>query len=154
MSYQLLIDADKSAFEFVLKSSSIEVVCAVKNIAFKLGRDFEQTLINAPLHVEKAVISQMRLNGCFGEYNWGDQILSISEKEEDFRTDCEKLTECGQALYGNSWKYSLAEALNVDKRRITHWLDGTRPVPVGVWADIKKIAIKRKQEIEDLIAKT
>ena len=65
-----------------------------------------------------------------------------------------KLTECGQALFGNSWKSSLAEALNVDPRRITHWLDGTRPVPVGVWDDIKKIAIKRKQEIEDLIAKT
>ncbi len=66
----------------------------------------------------------------------------------------EKLTECGLALFGNSWKSSLAEALNVDKRRITHWLDGTRPVPNGVWADIKKIAIERKQEIEDLIAKT
>jgi hypothetical protein len=66
----------------------------------------------------------------------------------------EKLTECGLALFGNAWKSSLAEALNVDPRRITHWLDNTRPVPVGVWDDIKKIAIKRKQEIEDLIAKT
>jgi len=53
----------------------------------------------------------------------------------------------------NAWKSSLAEALNVDPRRITHWLDNTRPVPVGVWADIKKLAIERKQEIEDLIAK-
>ena len=65
----------------------------------------------------------------------------------------EKLTECGQALYGNSWKLSLATALNVDKRRITHWLDGTRPVPAGVWADIKLLAEQRKQQIDELITK-
>lgn len=83
----------------------------------------------------------------------GFALIVLSAKEI-MQMSNEKLTECGQALYGNSWKLSLATALNVDKRRITHWLDGTRPVPVGVWDDIKKIAIKRKQEIEDLIAKT
>jgi len=65
----------------------------------------------------------------------------------------EKLTECGQALFGNAWKSSLAEALNVDPRRITHWLDGTRPVPAGVWADIKLLAEQRKAEIVELINK-
>lgn len=65
----------------------------------------------------------------------------------------EKLTECGIALFGNAWKSSLAEALNVDPRRITHWLDGTRPVPVGVWADIKMLAEQRKAEINELITK-
>jgi len=65
----------------------------------------------------------------------------------------EKLTECGQALFGNAWKSSLAEALNVDPRRITHWLDGTRPVPAGVWADIKLLAEQRKQQIDELITK-
>lgn len=65
----------------------------------------------------------------------------------------EKLTECGLALFGNAWKSSLAEALNVDPRRITHWLDGTRPVPVGVWADIKMLAEQRKAEINELITK-
>lgn len=68
-------------------------------------------------------------------------------------TQKEKLTECGQALYGSSWKLSLAEALNVDRRRITHWLDGTRPVPAGVWADIKLLAEQRKQQIDELITK-
>jgi hypothetical protein len=65
----------------------------------------------------------------------------------------EKLTECGQALFGNAWKSSLAEALHVDPRRITHWLDGTRPVPAGVWADIKQLAEQRRTEIDGLISK-
>lgn len=65
----------------------------------------------------------------------------------------EKITECGLALFGNAWKSSLAEALNVDPRRITHWIDGTRPVPAGVWTDIKKLAEQRKAEIVELITK-
>jgi hypothetical protein len=65
----------------------------------------------------------------------------------------EKITECGLALFGNAWKSSLAEALNVDPRRITHWLDCTRPVPSGVWADIKMLAEQRKQQIDELITK-
>ena len=68
-------------------------------------------------------------------------------------TQKEKLTECGQALFGNSWKSSLAESLNVDPRRITRWLDNTRPVPVGVWADIKMLAEQRKHQIDELISK-
>lgn len=65
----------------------------------------------------------------------------------------EKLTMCGRALYGNAWKSSLADALNVDPRRITHWLDDTRPVPTGVWTDIKYLAEQRKQQIDELITK-
>ena len=65
----------------------------------------------------------------------------------------EKLTECGLALFGNAWKSSLAEALNVDPRRITHWLDNTRPVPAGVWADTKMLAEQRKAEIDEVITK-
>ena len=65
----------------------------------------------------------------------------------------EKLTDCGVILFGNAWKSSLAEALNVDPRRITHWLDGTRPVPEGVWVDIKLLAEQRKQQISELISK-
>lgn len=65
----------------------------------------------------------------------------------------EKLTECGLALFGNAWKSSLAEALNVDPRRITHWFASTRPVPAGVWTDIKMLAEQRKQQIDELINK-
>jgi hypothetical protein len=65
----------------------------------------------------------------------------------------EKLTNCGRALYGNAWKSSLADALNVDPRRITHWLDGTRHVPAGVWTDIKQLAEQRRTAIDSLISK-
>ena len=68
-------------------------------------------------------------------------------------TQKEKLTECGQALFGNSWKSSLAESLNVDPRRITHWLDGTRPVPEGVWQDIKIITEKKTKQLHILMEK-
>ena len=34
------------------------------------------------------------------------------------------------------------------------WLaEGTRPVPVGVWADIKQLAEQRRTEIDSLISK-
>jgi hypothetical protein len=77
----------------------------------------------------------------------------IDAKVKFKSVDADKLTECGQALFGNAWKSSLAEALNVDPRRITHWLDGTRPVPAGVWADIKMLAEQRKRQIDELINK-
>lgn len=41
-----------------------------------------------------------------------------------------ELTEIGEALYGPGWKSALADLLDVDYRRIKHWLDGTRPIPL------------------------
>ena len=78
-----------------------------------------------------------------------NQMLELQEHS--------KLTKCGLALFGNSWKSSLAEALknkdgkSIDARRITHWLDGTRPVPDWVWQDIKKLAENRIAEIQELL---
>lgn len=65
----------------------------------------------------------------------------------------EKLTECGLALYGQTWQTQLGNALGTDSRRIRQWLAGERPVPVGVWADIKLLADQRKAEIVELITK-
>ncbi len=65
----------------------------------------------------------------------------------------EKLTECGLALYGKTWQTQLGNALGTDSRRIRQWLAGERPVPVGVWADIKLLAEQRKAEIVELITK-
>ena len=61
------------------------------------------------------------------------------------------LEKVGIALFGKSWKKALAEALKVDERRITHWLQCTRPVPKGVWSDLKLIADQRKSEVENAI---
>lgn len=64
-----------------------------------------------------------------------------------------KLEMAGRALYGQTWQTQLGSALGTDSRRIRHWIGNERPIPDGVWTDIKKLAIERKQEIEDLIAK-
>ena len=65
------------------------------------------------------------------------------------------LEKVGVALFGKSWKKALADALSeiksVDERRITHWLQCTRPVPKGVWNDLKLIADQRKLEVENAI---
>lgn len=61
--------------------------------------------------------------------------------------DASLLEVIGRAYFGNSWKKSMALALSVDERRITHWLQSTRPVPVGVWSDLVLIGKTRQNEI-------
>ncbi len=78
------------------------------------------------------------------EYDW------FWNKYWNFR-DNEKLQKIGNYLFGKSWKKSLAESLKVDERRITHWLQCTRPVPIGVWSDLKIIADSRKSQVQDAI---
>lgn len=46
----------------------------------------------------------------------------------------------------------MAEDLHVDARRITHWLQGTRPVPAGVWLDLQKIAGQRLADVQEAAA--
>ena len=65
----------------------------------------------------------------------------------------EKLTECGLALYGQTWQTQLGNALGTDSRRIRQWLANERPIPVGVLADIKLLAEQRKRQIDELITK-
>ena len=63
-----------------------------------------------------------------------------------------RLEAHGWALYGRSWKTAMAEDLGVDARRITHWVQGTRPVPAGVWLDLQKIAQKRLADVQEAAA--
>ncbi len=69
--------------------------------------------------------------------------VALSEVPDHIR-----LTSYGFALYGRTWKTAMAEDLNLDARRITHWIQGTRPVPAGVWADLQKIARNRLADIQ------
>lgn len=69
--------------------------------------------------------------------------VALSEVPDHIR-----LTSYGYALYGRTWKTAMAEDLGVDARRITHWIQGTRPVPAGVWADLQKIARNRLADIQ------
>lgn len=63
------------------------------------------------------------------------------------------LEMAGRALYGKTWQTQLGNALGTDSRRIRQWLAGERPVPVGVWTDIKLLAEQRKRQIDELITK-
>ena len=61
------------------------------------------------------------------------------------------LEKLGIACFGNSWKASLADALNIARPTITDWLTGKKPIPVGIWADIKLILEKRNLEINEAL---
>ncbi|MDU4062558.1 MAG: hypothetical protein E7H59_15670 [Acinetobacter baumannii] len=64
------------------------------------------------------------------------------------------LEKVGIALFGKSWKKALADALSeikqVDERRITHWLQCSRPIPKNVFKDLKVIKDKRLKEIQNI----
>lgn len=61
----------------------------------------------------------------------------------------EKLIVLGESAFGKSWKASLADALPVARPTITDWLKGEKRIPVGVWAEIKRILLERQKEVEN-----
>lgn len=75
----------------------------------------------------------------------------MSENLEEVRLTPEKLEWLGLSLYGTSFKIQLASALGVDRRRINHWLDGDRPIPVGIKAELLQIAQARQAQIVDAV---
>ena len=86
---------------------------------------------------------------------FGNLTLTVNSEEEFKDQYYAKrpnviLEKVGVALFGKSWKKALAEAFKVDERRITHWLQCTRPVPKGVWNDLKVIKDKRIKEINSI----
>ncbi|USR72467.1 hypothetical protein [Acinetobacter junii] len=101
-----------------------------------------------------------------------DEIIELSESdifgnltlkvdsEEEFKNKYSAkrpnviLEKVGVALFGKSWKKALADALSeiksVDERRITHWLQCSRPIPKSVFNDLKVIKDKRLKEIQNI----
>ena len=64
----------------------------------------------------------------------------------------ENLIKAGEALYGERWKTDLGRALGLgDGRRIRQWLAGDRPIPEGVWKDVKGLLRDRELLIADVI---
>ena len=45
---------------------------------------------------------------------------------------------------------ALSEIKQVDERRITHWLQCSRPIPKNVFKDLKVIKDKRLKEIQSI----
>ncbi|KQD14628.1 hypothetical protein APC61_06230 [Acinetobacter baumannii] len=88
--------------------------------------------------------------------HFGKNFIKITEHYDTFWNkyfnfrDNEKLEKIGIALFGKSWKKALAEALKVDERRITHWLQCSRPIPKNVFKDLKVIKDKRLKEIQSI----
>ena len=90
---------------------------------------------------------------------FGNLTLTVNSEEEFKNQYYAKrpnviLEKVGVALFGKSWKKALADALSeiktVDERRITHWLQCSRPIPKSVFNDLKVIKDKRIKEINSI----
>ena len=75
----------------------------------------------------------------------------MSETTDTHRMTPEQLESIGKALYGSGYKIQLAEFLGVDRRRINHWLDGDRPIPVGITSELLQNAKSREIEVSQAI---
>ncbi|MCJ7774376.1 MAG: hypothetical protein MUP22_14735 [Desulfobacterales bacterium] len=71
----------------------------------------------------------------------------------------EKLILAGETLYGERWQSALTKALGLsDSRRIRQWITpkdkpSYRPIPPGVWHDIRKLLEERKIDIDEVLKK-
>ncbi|HCA5183396.1 TPA: hypothetical protein MW242_003029 [Acinetobacter baumannii] len=70
----------------------------------------------------------------------------FSEQKENYRLTPEQLNMLGIWLFGPNYKNPLADFLNVDRRRINHWLDGDRPIPLDTTQKLVELANLRISE--------
>lgn len=63
-----------------------------------------------------------------------------------FRLTPEQLQFAGNILYGNQWQTDLARAINVDSRRVRDWLQGRRPIPIGVKHELIELLMKNSAD--------
>ncbi|HFT1133003.1 TPA: hypothetical protein ACH27D_004377 [Klebsiella pneumoniae] len=62
------------------------------------------------------------------------------------------LIRAGQLLFGERWQTELARALGLsDGRRIRQWLSGDRPIPVGIWDDLRELLEDRSSKMELIV---
>ena len=62
------------------------------------------------------------------------------------------LISTGQLLFGERWQTELARALGLsDGRRIRQWLSGDRPIPVGIWDDLRELLEDRSSKMELIV---
>lgn len=65
---------------------------------------------------------------------------------------CGLLISAGQLLFGERWQTELARALGLsDGRRIRQWLSGDRPIPVGIWDDLRELLEDRSSKMELIV---
>ena len=63
------------------------------------------------------------------------------------------LREAGESLYGVRWQSDLARDLNVADRTVRRWLDGSYPVPDGIWAELKNLLHDRRDALASVLRK-
>jgi predicted transcriptional regulator len=57
------------------------------------------------------------------------------------------IAEIGQALCGDHWVAALAAGLQVNRRTVQRWQDGSEEVPEGVWRELYEML--RQQAVEN-----
>lgn len=68
----------------------------------------------------------------------------------------EELHTIGRTLYGSQWQTELAkniinlEGVPLDSRRVRQWACGARPIPDWLMPELKALAQKRMQEIQEI----
>ena len=60
------------------------------------------------------------------------------------------LSRAGEALHGPNWPRALARDLRVAERTIYRWRDGSAPIPPGIRAELRELAIARGAELARL----
>ena len=62
-----------------------------------------------------------------------------------------ELEKAGKLLFGEQWQSNLAEKLNIDSRRVRHWMSGTRLIPHFVNIEITKLLEENQIEINQFL---
>lgn len=63
-----------------------------------------------------------------------------------------ELKMAGAALFGDRWQTDLSRALGLsDARRIRQRMTGDRPIPFGIWDDIKTLLNNRQLTIKKVL---
>jgi len=63
-----------------------------------------------------------------------------------------ELRTIGEALWGERWQTSLAQAVGVSSRTVRRWLAGSWPVPVEIQAALGSLARDRIERLHAIIA--
>ncbi len=64
------------------------------------------------------------------------------------------LEAAGKALYGDRWQTDLSRDLHLsDARRIRQWMAGERPIPNGIWDDLRALLSERQLSIQEVLDK-
>lgn len=65
----------------------------------------------------------------------------------------QNLEKIGTSLFGTGWRNQIASYLNVNPARVTDWVNGRRPIPAGIWAELDQLAAQRAEQVATVAPK-